>query len=326
MLTRRFHSFGRMVRFTVCAASVTAGSAALVAQEKPPTPSSAEDKTIELGAFEVAMSQSAGYNATNAGSALKTGEKLLQIPQSVSIITRDMIDDVNSFNTSDTLNYSGVGNFYQGDSAVIRGVRAGMMTDGAADTNFDNISLDSITVLRGPIGVLYGFQGTLGGAVIKNTKTPLANPLTVTNIKLDQYGYVRGEIDHSRPLGQLGKAKVAYRLAATHQIGDNYLDRMEANRSLVFGVVEFSTPDSILRLNAQWQALDQYPHKANFLAPDGKPYVGAGRSESYQPEQTQNSRYFIFRAQYIQRVFDNWGLTIRAVSSRQQNEPIGVTL
>jgi iron complex outermembrane recepter protein len=224
------------------------------------------------------------------------------------------------------LNYSGVGNFYQGDSAVIRGVRAGMMTDGAADTNFDNISLDSITVLRGPIGVLYGFQGTLGGAVIKNTKVPLEKPLTVTNLKVDQWGYMRAEVDQSRPLGQLGKTKVSYRVAATHQIGNNFLDRMEANRSLIFGVVEFSTADSVLRLNAQWQALDQYPHKANFLAPSGKPYVGAGRAESYEPKQTQNSRYFIFRSQYIQRVFDNWGLTIRAVSSRQKNDPIGVIL
>jgi iron complex outermembrane receptor protein len=327
MSTSRYKSVGLLIRFAAGAfCSCVSLSAIAQTTTAPAAPSPGGDKPIELSAFEVEMSQSAGYNATNAGSALKTGERLLQIPQSVSVITRDMIDDVGSFSTSDTLNYSGVGNFYQGDSAVIRGVRAGMMTDGAADTNFDNISLDSITVLRGPIGVLYGFQGTLGGAVIKNTKTPLSKPMTSTNLKVDQYGYMRAEFDQSKPLGMLGKAKVAYRLAATHQIGNNYLDRMEANRSLIFGVVEFSTPDSVLRLNAQWQALDQYPHKANFLAPDGKPYVGAGRDESFQPEQTQNSRYFIFRAQYIQRVFDNWGLTIRAVSSRQQNEPIGVTL
>ena len=155
MSTSRYKSVGLLVRFAAGAfCSCVSLSAIAQTTTAPAAPSPGGDKPIELSAFEVEMSQSAGYNATNAGSALKTGERLLQIPQSVSVITRDMIDDVGSFSTSDTLNYSGVGNFYQGDSAVIRGVRAGMMTDGAADTNFDNISLDSITVLRGPIGEL----------------------------------------------------------------------------------------------------------------------------------------------------------------------------
>lgn len=301
---------------TVLAQTSATNSAASATAEQP----------IQLEVFEVVTTQTKGYNVTNAGNALKTGEELMQIPQSISIITRDMINDIGSFNTSDVLNYSGVGNFYQGDSAIVRGVQAGMMTDGAADTNFDNISLDSISILRGPIGVLYGFQGTLGGAVIKNTKVPLGTPLTVANVKIDQWGYVRGEIDQSRSLGELGKTKVSYRLAATQQFGKTFQDRMIADRTLVFGVVEFKSQESVLRLNSQWQEIDQYPHKSNFLTPEGKPYVGAGRDESFQPEQKQHSRYFMFRAQYIQRVFDNWGLTVRAVSSRQKSEPIGVTL
>src|SRR5688572_25235702 len=165
-------------RLTLYATTVAA-VVPLLAQtpaHKPIPSSGEEDLPIKLDAFEVVTTQDRGYNATNAGNAMKTGEELMQIPQSVSIITRDMINDIASFNTSDTLNYSGIGNFYQGDSATVRGMRAGMMTDGAADTNFDNISLDSITILRGPIGVLYGFQGTLGGAIVKNTKVPLTTP------------------------------------------------------------------------------------------------------------------------------------------------------
>jgi len=83
--------------------------------------------TVILSPFEVQMTQDKGYNVFNSSNALKTEERILDIPQSLVVITRDMIDDIGSSNLSDILNYVGVSNFYQGDSAIVRGRPVSLM-------------------------------------------------------------------------------------------------------------------------------------------------------------------------------------------------------
>src|SRR6266498_3537158 len=135
-------------------------AAGLLAQNAPtPTTSSVkDDQPIQLGAFEVVMTQDKGYHSPYSGSALRTNEEIMKVPQSITVLTRDLIDDIASTDLSDMLNYIGVGNFQQGDSAYVRGNNANINTDGAGDgspsMSPDAATIDSITVVRGPIGVL----------------------------------------------------------------------------------------------------------------------------------------------------------------------------
>src|SRR2546421_9047132 len=100
--------------FLVAAESLLAQTA-----PAPPTSSTKDDQPVQLAAFEVVMTQDKGYHSPYAGSALRTNEEIMKVPQSITVLTRDLIDDIASTDLSDMLNYIGVGNFQQGDSAYV---------------------------------------------------------------------------------------------------------------------------------------------------------------------------------------------------------------
>ena len=109
----------------------TAALAQVVAPTASLTQPPKEDEPVMLEAFEVVMTQDKGYHSPYSGTALKTNEEIMKVPQSITVLTRDLIDDIASFDLSDMLNYIGVGNFQQGDSAYVRGNNANLNTDGA---------------------------------------------------------------------------------------------------------------------------------------------------------------------------------------------------
>ena len=128
------------VRQAVVATTVLlATSVVAVAQTAPsPVPATTKkDEPVQLAAFEVVMTQDKGYHSPYSGSALRTNEEIMKVPQSITVLTRDLIDDIASVDLSDMLNYVGIGNFLQGDSAYVRGNNAPINTDGAGDFTFD---------------------------------------------------------------------------------------------------------------------------------------------------------------------------------------------
>ncbi|HIV70692.1 MAG TPA: TonB-dependent siderophore receptor [Candidatus Aquabacterium excrementipullorum] len=135
---------------------------------------------------ESATGQVQGYKATRAATATKTDTPLNETPQSISVITRDAMDDRGAASVAEVLRYSaGVkpGNFsYGGDVFVMRGFDVGdegLFLDGLrAFTNVFSSSLETygaerVEVLRGPASVLYGLA-TPGGVVNVVSKRPQA--------------------------------------------------------------------------------------------------------------------------------------------------------
>src|SRR5262245_58519349 len=222
----------------VFAACAIVGANLARAQTAPPSPSagtSAEDP-VKLAPFEVIMTQDKGYHSPYSGSALKTNEEVMKVPQSITVLTRDLIEDIASIDLSDMLNYVGVGNFQQGDSAYVRGNNAPIVTDGAGDGSPsmapDSATIDSITVVRGPIGVLYGGNSSITGSVVRQTRAPLDRRQTTLKGTIDEWGYHRAELDHTGPLGKIGEAKFSYRLDLAYQNGDTFLRNVVNERKV----------------------------------------------------------------------------------------------
>lgn len=284
---------------------------------------SAEEETIFLSPFEVTMTQEKGYNLGNSGNALKTDEKIMDIPQTVSVITRDMIDDLGSGNLSDVLNYAGVGTVFQGDTAMVRGTRADtMMTDGSGDgqaqgPTFDTSMTDSITVVKGPAAVLYGLQASQAGMIQKNTRIPMFKQGGMLRFTTDEYGLMRGELDSTGPLKSSGQYQFAYRLDLTHQDGKGYFKNSDNDRDVAFLAFTMRRPETTFRINSSYQVTKMIPHRNTFLAPDGTPYIGAGRTEDYQPPGMRVRRIDQnLRFQFMHRMFDEWNLQIRGSYNR----------
>lgn len=309
-----------MTKTTSCAASrqcfVAVACAAFIAASVPglaqataPEKEPAKEPVLNLSKFEVTTTQDKGYVANNAATGLKTHQELIKIPQSVTVVTRDLIDDIGATKTSDILAYAGASQFYRGESIRLRGARTGnaYMDDAIENIPYsDNVNIDSYEVIRGPAGVLYA-NAPLGGVVLKSTKKPLPYDFRKITFFLNDYGQYRSELDLTGPAGTVGDAKLSYRLAAAYQGGDFFLKNTKDDRLAVHPTLQVDFKNTTIRFAIDYVDITSIAGGQSFVTPDGKLYTGAGRDEGYYPPGvTENHRQERERIAILQRISDNW--------------------
>jgi catecholate siderophore receptor len=136
----------------------------------------AEDRPATLPKVSV-KADAESYTAVDAASA-KTDTPLRDVPQSISVITRQSIDDLNMQNIGDAVAYvPGVG-VAQGEgnreTPVIRGSSStgDFFLDGMRDDvqyYRDLYNIERVEVLKGPNGTLFG-RGGVGGLINRVSK------------------------------------------------------------------------------------------------------------------------------------------------------------
>ncbi|MEH2275572.1 MAG: TonB-dependent siderophore receptor [Nostoc sp.] len=180
------------------------------AEEKPvlsapqQEPAAQQNEPIEL----VVTGEQDGYRAQDASTATKTDTPLRDIPASIQVIPRQIIEDRAVTQVNQALqNVSGVNaSTYQGVSEQIniRGFDSGsFFKNGSANPfQYDLVTTDNlerIEVLKGPAGVLFG-QGSPGGIVNLVTKKPLNEPYYNLSFSAGSFGLYRPSLDISGPL------------------------------------------------------------------------------------------------------------------------------
>ena len=63
------------------------------------TRAASEENVLELSPFLVSDTQGKGYRAPTATSGLKSRAQIIDIPQSVMVVPRDIIDDLGQLST-----------------------------------------------------------------------------------------------------------------------------------------------------------------------------------------------------------------------------------
>ncbi|MGF1567348.1 MAG: TonB-dependent siderophore receptor [Nodosilinea sp.] len=173
--------------------------------------------------------QDEGYNPSDATTATRTNTPLRDIPQSIQVIPRQVIEDQAVTNISDaTRNVSGVtvrGGFGgQNDNYNIRGfdnfdrLRNGFFAP-SSDINPSNI--ERIEVLKGPASVLYGALEP-GGVINFITRQPLDNPYYGAEFTVGSYSFYQPSVDLSGPLTTDGR--LLYRLNAAYENSGSFVD------------------------------------------------------------------------------------------------------
>jgi outer membrane receptor for ferric coprogen and ferric-rhodotorulic acid len=79
-----------------CAALLVAAAVPVMAQTAASTPAqspSDQDQVVQMSSFIVRTTQGQGYVSTNSAAGLKGNQRLLDIPQSLLVITSDLIND-----------------------------------------------------------------------------------------------------------------------------------------------------------------------------------------------------------------------------------------
>lgn len=285
--------------------------AASTAPGKAPT----SPDLVTMNAFTVNSTQGKGYVANDAVSGLKSKQLLIDIPQSIQVVPRDVIEDLGQFgSTIDTIKYmsSGVIPYAYGEIVFQRGFRSGNpLIDGQLDSIVvaDPASYDSFEVLKGPAAVLYGQRADLAGIIIKHTKKPLPVARRSLRVIAGEGGLQRGELDVTGPAGTLGGVPVSYRLVAAGQQSDGFQPVDFDNRKVFSGGLQFDfNRDTSLLLQADYFATDNKGISNNFQnATLTDAYYGPGYAQGYKSKwsKVHYDRWWT-KATLTHRFSENW--------------------
>ncbi|MDB6168026.1 MAG: TonB-dependent siderophore receptor [Verrucomicrobia bacterium] len=281
-----------------------------------PAPADAADSSkdlVNLPAFEVKSSTDQGYFAKQSISGMKTKMDLADTPGNITVIPRDLIDDIGvSESASDTLKFvaSGVNPYVRGEQLQIRGSRTGFtLVDDIPDLMFfaDNVGIDSYEILKGPTALLYGPSSSIFGLVIKTTKKPA--PVFDASLKASygSFGFARTDLDVTGPLGH----GFSYRLIGAYQNSDGYNDSYRDDRRIFISSLQWRNARTTIRASYEHATIETGTLDANNVVAPGnviKPFEGPrGWKFRYAPDYGTAGLYSNdVRLNFTHEFTENW--------------------
>lgn len=188
--------------------------------------------------------QNDNYYKTKSQSATKTDTPIRETPQSVQVISNEIIKELNAVKIEDVLDYtSGVSrqNNFAGmwDNFSIRGFAGNentgmsLLKNGFADNRGfnaprDTANIESIEFLKGPSGSLYG-NSEPGGTINIVTKQPKFTSEHSIKTDVGSYDFYRMALDSTAPIND----NLAYRLNVATEKKGSFRDHIESQRYVV---------------------------------------------------------------------------------------------
>lgn len=198
--------------------------------------------------------QNDNYYKTKSQSATKTDTPIRETPQSVQVVSNEIIKELNAVKIEDVLDYtSGVSrqNNFAGmwDNFSIRGFAGNentgmsLLKNGFADNRGfnaprDTANIESIEFLKGPSGSLYG-NSEPGGTINIVTKQPKFTSEHSIKTDVGSYDFYRMALDSTAPIND----NLAYRLNVATEKKGSFRDHIESQRYVVAPSLLYSIND-----------------------------------------------------------------------------------
>jgi len=234
------------VRRRLAIALVLAGSSQLFGQATPtPSPTASTDaskeEAITLTPFEVSTNKDVGYAAGNTLSGGRVDTPLALTPGSISVITKEFMDDFNITNMNEAGNWT-IG-FDLGTSVpnsdpsaisvyqnIARGApstdnfptRNGSINFGAADS----YNTERFEFQRGPDTSMFGDGGPGGRQGSTSKRATFNRTSTSASVQADNWNGYRSTLDYSKGWDRFGmRLNALYQNAPGYQAGMNKLKK-----------------------------------------------------------------------------------------------------
>jgi len=195
--------------------------------------------TLEQVKSSVTVTAEPGYVVTESAAGTKTSTPLLDVPQAITVVDRQLLDDQGAVKIDDALkNVAGVmpGGYYDGwDYYRIRGFDASFTTyiDGLRGGNGmaeETFGLESVEVIKGPSSALYG-ESVLGGLVNLRSKRPGSEGFAKVQFTGGSFGFLEPAIDIGGPLNS--SHTVYARLTGLYRMQDSFSNYAYKHRSYI---------------------------------------------------------------------------------------------
>jgi TonB-dependent siderophore receptor len=210
-----------------------------------------------------------GLSATRLPTALK------EIPQSVSVISQDTLQQQNAFGLADAFQWAtGITvqqssstdanflsrGFYLGEVHIDGGgpITLQPSTNTAASSPVDDLSeYDHIEVLRGA-DALFGGAGNPGATVSLQRKQPQADDEASLTVSMGSYDYFREMLDATGPLGFDGALRGRVVVANTDQ--DYFYNIANRKQHKIYGILDYDlTPNTLLTVGGSVEQVNTVP-------------------------------------------------------------------
>ena len=201
-----------------------------------PLTASAQDEAKTLDTVEVTAPI-----AKDTGAATKTKTPIIEIPQSISVITSQQMSDRGIHGVEQAVWHTAgaqggaYGSDTRSDWLLVRGFTPARYLDGLAladgsgtgITRIEPYGLERIEVLKGPASVNYGAMPP-GGMVNYVSKRPTEETLREVEVQVGTFGMVQGAFDFGGKLSEDGKW--LYRLTGLARNSDDVVDFVHDDR------------------------------------------------------------------------------------------------
>ncbi|HEX6648284.1 MAG TPA: TonB-dependent receptor plug domain-containing protein, partial [Pyrinomonadaceae bacterium] len=182
----------------------------------------------------VTITDIAAYGVNSISSATKTLTALRDIPQSISIVTKEQIRDQSMSSVADVVAYVPGITAHQGennrDQLVIRGnnTSADFFLNGVRDDvqyYRDLYNVERVEALKGPNSMMFG-RGGGGGVINRVTKEAGFSSLREITLQGGSFANKRFTGDFDQPLGN----KLAFRVNGLYENSDSFRQGVDLER------------------------------------------------------------------------------------------------
>jgi iron complex outermembrane receptor protein len=203
------------------------------------------DFTLQTGAFSsiITVQESGGYFAGSSTTATKMDAPLIEVPQSVSVVTQDQLTARNVQTVNEAIRYTGsvdtdtYGQETRYDWINIRGFDQstyGLYRDnsrwqsGNVSGQVDPYMIQEVDIVKGPSSVLYG-QNQPGGLVNLVTKRPPSRQMREIVLNYGSFNRAQVSGDFGGPIGA-DNSTMKYRLTGLYRKSDTQVDNVPDDR------------------------------------------------------------------------------------------------
>lgn len=246
------------------------------------------------------------YTTRSMSTATRLPLSIRETPQSVSVVTRERMDDQAITDVNQALaQTTGVvafvtlfdgGTFYSRgfpmNDIQIDGVPTGGTVENGSTNQLDMIMYDRVEVLRGASGLMQG-AGNPGGVINLVRKRPGETLAYSASARLGSWNNLRLEADVGGPVTASGAVRA--RVAAAYDKGDSFVDLVYHKRLALYGLMEFDLGErTMLTVGGSYQrkryltniyGLPSYSD-GSFLPLDRSTYLGVAWSDGVSADTT----------------------------------------
>ena len=211
----------------------------------------------DTGIAGTAVTENSGsYTTGSMSTATKLPLSIRETPQSVSVITRQRIEDQGMNDLNDVVKYAPGLTLrkFGGDRQefLARGFTIDNLMYDGLPTSVSTFTLDTITgadlamydrveVVRGATGLMTG-AGSPSATLNLVRKRPTATPQVSVTTSAGSWDRYRTEVDASNKLNDSGT--VRGRVVAAYEDSNSYIDEREKQRQTFYGILEADLNDS----------------------------------------------------------------------------------